>query len=141
MNVKQLKNLIRPLSTIRPNNYILKVNKRDRSTLSSSDLILDLTEFVNKYSLIKDGTYVLTTYDSAKLSDSCRGVLGRLDQPHYDDFQDIDRFDFRYSLTNKCLQMYIYDSITFNVNKIDSIELYSTKSTLFRWFLKLIKKL
>lgn len=141
MNVRQLKTFIRPLSQLRPGNYTLRVNRRDRSILKSSEYMLDVTELINKYSLIKDGTYVLTTYDSAKLGDSCRGLLGRVDLPPFDEYQDIDRYDLRYSLTEKGFQMYVYDTITFNVNKIDSVELYSTDSTLFRWFLKLIRKL
>lgn len=141
MQLSKFKEFLLNFSTIRPNNYTLKVNRRDRTTVSSSNFIMDITEFVNKYTLIKDGIYVLTTYDSAKLSDSARGLLGRLTQNNYEDYQDTDKFNLRLNVTEKGLDVYLYDTITFSVNKIDSIELWSTNSKLFRWGLKLINKI
>lgn len=141
MQLGKFKDFLRNFSNIKPNNYILKVKRRDRSILTSSEVIMDLSEFIHKYTLIKDGTYVLTTYDSAKLSDSARGLLGRLNQTNYEDYQDIDKFDFRLNVTSKGVEVFLYDNITFNINKIDTLELWSTKSRVFRWVLRLIKKL
>lgn len=141
MQISKFKDILNHFSSLRPANYTLDVKRRERCIISSSDSIFDITEFITKYTLIKDGRYILTIYDSARLSDVCKGLLQRLSNPMYEEYRDISQFGYLINCSKKGLDIYLYDDITKNVNLVDKMEIWSTKSRVFRWILKLIKKL
>lgn len=141
MQISKFKEILNHFSSLRPANYTLDVKRRERCVISSSDSIFDITEFITKYTLIKDGKYTLTVYDSARLSDVCKGLLQRLSNPMYEEYRDISQFGYLINCSKRGLDIYLYDDITKNVNLVDKMEIWSTKSRVFRWILKLIKKL